>query len=438
MKEALITRIKNRDARIGIIGLGYVGLPLAREFLEKDFTLLGFDLDNSKIDKINKGNTYIKHIGDDFLKEFVMDKKKFSATSDFSRLGEVDFILICVPTPLDEHYNPDLSYVLNSTEIISRYLRKGQVVVLESTTYPGTTEEKMLPMLEKSGKKVGEDFFLGYSPEREDPGNKDFKTGDIPKVVSAVTDQGLEILKTLYSQIVTVVPVSSPKIAEASKILENTYRAINIALVNELKVIFDRMGIDVWEVIEAAKTKPFGFQAFYPGPGLGGHCIPIDPFYLTWKAKEYDIHTHFIELAGEINNTMPYYVIEKVMKALSTLNHAMKGAKILVIGVTYKPDVDDMRESPALKVIDLLIKEGADVEYFDPYIPSLPKTRKYELTLQSVIMEEVEEKQYDAAVIITNHSNIDYHLVLKKAKIVIDTRNALKQKGIKSDKIWKA
>jgi len=438
MKEELITRIKNRDAVIGVIGLGYVGLPLAREFLEKDFTLLGFDLDNSKIDKINKGNSYIKHIGENFLRVFVTDKKKFSATSDFSRLEEVDFILICVPTPLDEHYNPNLSYVLNSTEIVSRYLRKGQVVALESTTYPGTTEEEMLPMLEKSGMKVGEDFYLGYSPEREDPGNKDFKTGNIPKVVSAITDQGLEILSVLYSQIVTIVPVSSPKIAEASKILENTYRAINIALVNELKVIFDRMDIDVWEVIEAAKTKPFGFQAFYPGPGLGGHCIPIDPFYLTWKAKEYDIHTHFIELAGEINNTMPYYVIEKVMKALSTLNHSMKGAKILVIGVTYKPDVDDMRESPALKVIDLLIKEEADVEYFDPYIPSLPKTRKYELNLQSFGMDEVEDKYYDAAVIITDHSNIDYHLVLKKAKIVIDTRNAMKQKGIKSDKIWKA
>ena len=407
MKEELITRIKNRDAVIGVIGLGYVGLPLAREFLEKDFTLLGFDLDNSKIDKINKGNSYIKHIGENFLRVFVTDKKKFSATSDFSRLEEVDFILICVPTPLDEHYNPNLSYVLNSTEIVSRYLRKGQVVALESTTYPGTTEEEMLPMLEKSGMKVGEDFYLGYSPEREDPGNKDFKTGNIPKVVSAITDQGLEILSVLYSQIVTIVPVSSPKIAEASKILENTYRAINIALVNELKVIFDRMDIDVWEVIEAAKTKPFGFQAFYPGPGLGGHCIPIDPFYLTWKAKEYDIHTHFIELAGEINNTMPYYVIEKVMKALSTLNHSMKGAKILVIGVTYKPDVDDMRESPALKVIDLLIKEEADVEYFDPYIPSLPKTRKYELNLQSVGMDEVEDKYYDAAVIITDHSNID-------------------------------
>lgn len=438
MKEALIARIKNRDAVIGIIGLGYVGLPLARAFLEKDFTILGFDTDNNKVDKINKGKSYIKHIGDDFLRTFVMDKKKFSATPDFSRLAEVDFILLCVPTPLDEHYNPDLSYVLNSTETISRYLRKGQVVVLESTTYPGTTEEEMLPVLEKSGKKVGDDFYLGYAPEREDPGNKDFKTGDIPKVISAVTDEGLEILKILYSQIVPVVPVSSPKIAEASKILENTYRAVNIALVNELKVIFERMDIDVWEVIEAARTKPFGFQAFYPGPGLGGHCIPIDPFYLAWKAKEFDIHTHFIELAGEINNTMPYYVIERVMKALSALALSIKGAKILVIGVAYKPDVDDMRESPALKVIELLIREEAEVAYFDPYIPSLPKTRKYELNLQSICLEEIEENEYDAAVIITDHSNIDYPMVLKKAKIVIDTRNALKQEGIKSDKIWKA
>jgi len=438
MKEELVAKISNREAVIGIIGLGYVGLPLARAFLEKNFTILGFDTDNSKVDKINKGKSYIKHVGDDFLRAFVLDKKKFSATSDFSRLAEVDYILLCVPTPLDEHYNPNLSYVLNSTEIISKYLRKGQVVVLESTTYPGTTEEEMLPLLEKSGKKVGEDFYLGYSPEREDPGNKDFRTSDIPKVVSAVTEEGLVIVETLYSQIVPIVPVSSTRIAEASKILENTYRAVNIALVNELKVIFDRMDIDVWEVIEAAKTKPFGFQAFYPGPGLGGHCIPIDPFYLAWKAKEFDIHTHFIELAGEINNTMPYYVIEKVMKALSALSHSMKEAKILVIGVAYKPDVDDMRESPALKVIDLLIREEADVAYFDPYIPSLPKTRKYELNLQSIGLEEVEDDEYDAAVIITDHSNIDYQLVLKKAKIVIDTRNALKQKGIKSDKIWKA
>jgi UDP-N-acetyl-D-glucosamine dehydrogenase len=438
MKDLLIEKIENRSIVLGIIGLGYVGLPLAREFLKKDFTILGFDLDDAKNQKLNSGKSYIRHIEDNFLKEFVLEKKKFSATSDFSRLKEADIILICVPTPLDDHYNPDLSYVLNSTRDIAANLRRGHVVVLESTTYPGTTEEEMLPILEGAGLKVGQDFFLGYSPEREDPGNKDFGTGDIPKVLSSVTPEGVEILTALYGKIVNVVPVSSPKIAEASKIMENTYRAINIALVNELKVIFERMDIDVWEVIEAAKTKPFGFQAFYPGPGLGGHCIPIDPFYLTWKAKEYDIHTHFIELAGEINNTMPYYVIEKITKALNSLGHSVVGASILVVGVAYKPDVDDMRESPALKVIDLLIKEDAMVEYYDPYIPSLPKTRKYELNLESVDLERVENCRYDAAVIITNHSNIDYQKVLNKVKIVIDTRNALNQKGIKSEKIWKA
>jgi UDP-N-acetyl-D-glucosamine dehydrogenase len=310
--------------------------------------------------------------------------------------------------------------------------------VLESTTYPGTTEEEMLPILEGTGLKVGEDFYLGYSPEREDPGNKEFTTGTIPKVVSAVTDNGLEVLTRLYSQIVSVVPVSSPKVAEACKILENTYRAINIALVNELKVIFDRMDIDIWEVIEAAKTKPFGFQAFYPGPGLGGHCIPIDPFYLAWKAKEYDVHAHFIELAGEINNTMPYYVIEKVMKALNVNRKSIVDADILVIGVAYKPDVDDTRESPALKVIDLLIKEGARVAYYDPHIPIMGRTRKYDFKLRSVQLKQIDDDYYDAAVIVTNHSNIDYQEVLGKANIVIDTRNALKQKGVKSDKVWKA
>lgn len=438
MKEKLIKKIENRTGIIGIIGLGYVGLPLAREFLKKNFIILGFDLDQSKIEKINNGKSYIRHISDDFLKEFVIEKKKFSATSDFSRLTEADFILICVPTPLDEHYNPDLSYVLNSTQVISKFLRKGHVVVLESTTYPGTTEEEMLPILEKSGLKEGHGFYLGFSPEREDPGNQDFKTGNIPKVISAISEKGLDVLNVLYGQIVKVVPVSSPKIAEASKILENTYRAINIALVNELKVIFDRMDIDIWEVIDAAKTKPFGFQAFYPGPGLGGHCIPIDPFYLTWKAKEYDIYTHFIELAGEINNTMPYYVIEKTMKALITMGRALVDAKILVIGVAYKPDIDDMRESPALKVIDLLIKEGVDVSYYDPYIPVLPKTRKYEINLESVELEKLKDSEFDAAIIITNHSCIDYTYLLQKTNIMIDTRNALNQKGIKSGKIWKA
>jgi UDP-N-acetyl-D-glucosamine dehydrogenase len=438
MKTELIAGINNRDVVVGIIGLGYVGLPLAREFLKKNFTLLGFDVDGAKVAKINKGESYIKHIEDDFLKMYVMEKKTFSATSDFSRLKEVDFILICVPTPLDDHYNPDLSYVLNSTRLVAQYLKTGHVVVLESTTYPGTTEEEMLPILEQSGLKVGVDYYLGYSPEREDPGNKEFITSRIPKVVSAVTGDGLEVLTALYQQIVTAVPVSSPRVAESSKILENTYRAINIALINELKVIFDRMDIDIWEVIEAAKTKPFGFQAFYPGPGLGGHCIPIDPFYLTWKAKEYDIHTHFIELAGEINNTMPYFVIEKTMKALNARGRSIVGAEILVVGVAYKPDIDDMRESPALKVIDLLLKEGAQVAYFDPYIPALPQTRKYQLDLSSVDLTETRDDRYDAAIIITNHSGIDYPLLLKKAKIIIDTRDALKQKGIKSDKAWKA
>lgn len=438
MKDKLSAKIESREAVVGVIGLGYVGLPLAREFLKKNFTVLGFDVDEDKVIKISNGESYIKHIGTDFLKKYVMKVGTFNATSDFSRLREVDFIVICVPTPLDDHYNPDLTYVLNSTRVIAEYLHKGHVVVLESTTYPGTTEEEMLPILESTGLKVGKDFYLGYSPEREDPGNKEFATGNIPKVISAVTDNGLEVLNLLYSQIVSVVPVSSPKVAEASKILENTYRAINIALVNELKVIFDRMGIDIWEVIEAAKTKPFGFQAFYPGPGLGGHCIPIDPFYLAWKAKEYDVHTHFIELAGEINNTMPYYVIEKVMKALNVKRQSIVDANILVIGVAYKPDVDDTRESPALKVIDLLIKEGARVAYYDPHIPIMPKTRKYDFKLQSVQLKQIANNYYDAAVIVTDHSDIDYQEVLAKAKIVIDTRNALKQKGVKSDRVWKA
>jgi UDP-N-acetyl-D-glucosamine dehydrogenase len=438
MTDALIRNIKNRTVSIGIIGLGYVGLPLAREFLKKNFTIYGFDNDESKIERINRGKSYIKHIKDDFLMEFVIQKKRFIATGDFSKLRDVDIILICVPTPLDDHYNPDLSYVKNSIKIISQYLKKGHVIVLESTTYPGTTEEELLPILASSGKKVGEDFYLGYSPEREDPGNPTFTTSDIPKVISAISSNGLEVLKELYGHIVNVVPVSSPKVAEASKILENTYRAVNIALVNELKIVFDRMNVDIWEVIEAAKTKPFGFQAFYPGPGLGGHCIPIDPFYLTWKAKEVDLYTHFIELAGEINNNMPYHVINKIIKALNSIKISIVEAKILVVGVAYKPDIDDMRESPALKVIDILLKEKAIISYYDPYIASLPETRKYKFTYKSVELTNLHEEEFDAAVIITNHSNIDYQLLMKKAKIVIDTRNALKQRGVKSDKIWKA
>lgn len=438
MKNALIEKIDNREGVIGIIGLGYVGLPLARAFLQKGFSILGFDIDKCKVNRINEGKSYIKHIHNDFLREYVLQKKKFTATDDFSRLREADFILICVPTPLDEYYNPDLSYVLNSTRVIAQYLRQGHVISLESTTYPGTTEEEMLPILEETGLKSGQDFHLGFSPEREDPGNKDFDAANIPKVVSGLTPDGLEILNRLYAQIVQTVPVSSTRVAEATKILENTYRAINIALVNELKIIFDRMNIDVWEVIEAASTKPFGFQAFYPGPGLGGHCIPIDPFYLTWKAKEYDIHTHFIELAGEINNTMPYYVIDKTMRAMNAMGKSFIGAQILVVGMSYKPDIDDMRESPSLKIIDLLLKEEVIVNYYDPYIPSLPKTRKYKLDLKSIDLNSIPDEHYDIAIIVTDHSNLDYEKIKNKAKMVIDTRNAYKQKGLKSPKIWKA
>ena len=436
--DQLIEKIKNREARVGIIGLGYVGLPLAREFLNQGFTVVGFDIDKTKVDKINSGKSYIKHIPSDFIEKYV-SQNRLEATTDFSRLKEVDAILICVPTPLGKHLEPDLSYVLQTTETISKYLKKGHIVVLESTTYPGTTEEEMLPILEKSGLKAGEDFCLGYSPEREDPGNKEFTTRTIPKVVSGVNEKCLEIIKTLYDQIVVrTVPVSSPRVAESTKLLENIYRAINIALVNELKMIFDRMGIDVWEVIEAAKTKPFGFHAFYPGPGLGGHCIPIDPFYLTWKSKEYDLPTRFIELAGEINTFMPYFVIEKTIRALNNAGKSIKGAKILVLGVAYKPDVDDMRESPSLKVIDLLQKEGAIVDYNDPYIPRIPETRKYKFDMESVPLTPENISSYDAVLIATDHSVYDYEMIEKYAKLIIDTRNALRKKGINNGKIVKA
>lgn len=438
MFEVLLNKIKKKEALIGIIGLGYVGLPLAREFLRKNFTVIGFDIDEEKIKKLNKGESYIKHIDSNFIKQAVFSNY-FKATNDFSRLKGVDVIIICVPTPLGKHYDPDLTFVITTARTIATQLRKGQLVILESTTYPGTTEEEILPILCETGLKVGEDFFMGYSPEREDPGNKKFTTANIPKVVSGVTEKCLTLVETLYKHIVVeVVPVSSPKVAEATKILENTYRAVNIALVNELKIVFEKMGIDIWEVIEAAKTKPFGFQAFYPGPGLGGHCIPIDPFYLTWKAKEYDIHTRFIELAGEVNTSMPYYVVEKTIKALNAQGISIKGAKILMVGVAYKPDVDDTRESPGLKIMALLEKEGARVDYHDPYVPILPKTRKYKFDKISVPLTAEKIIQYDAIIIVTNHSNIDYGFIAEKAKLIIDTRNALKVKGLRSGKVWKA
>ncbi len=384
----IIKKIQEHTAQIGIIGLGYVGLPLGLEFAHKGFDVTGFDVDERKIPILNSGKSYIKHIAEDRIKKFV-DSKKFRATSDFSKLTSCDAIIICVPTPLNEHREPDMTYIENSGKIVAQYIRKGQLVVLESSTYPGTTDEILLPMFEKSDNqqklKVGTDFYLAFSPEREDPNNPDFSTGTIPKVVGGVTDNCLKAAQALYDQvIVKTVPVSSTRAAEATKLLENIYRSINIALVNELKVVFDKMDIDVWEVIEAASTKPFGFHPFFPGPGLGGHCIPIDPFYLTWKAREYEVNTRFIELAGEINTSMPYYVVDKAGMALNTKKKSLNASKVLILGASYKKDIDDMRESPSLRLIELLRERGAKVDYNDPYVPKLPKTRKYNYDMKSV------------------------------------------------------
>jgi UDP-N-acetyl-D-glucosamine dehydrogenase len=468
----LLNKISDRSAVVGVIGLGYVGLPLALEFAHKGFKVLGFDLDDRKIDFISGGRSYIKHIASERVKP-VVDSKKFSATTDFSRLPETDAILICVPTPLDEHREPDMTYIENSARVIARYLRKGQLVVLESSTYPGTTEEILLPLFEKApliqliaekeklkveeiviagevngngsyGKEekyeVGKDFYLAFSPEREDPNNAKYTTATIPKVVGGVTEKCLTVSVELYNQvIVQTVPVSSPRAAEATKLLENIYRSINIALMNELKMVFDRMDIDVWEVIEAASTKPFGYHAFYPGPGLGGHCIPIDPFYLTWKAREFEINTKFIELAGEINTFQPYYVVERAIEALNRNKKAMNGAKILILGAAYKKDIDDMRESPSLKLIEILREKGAEVDYNDPYVPKLPKTRKYNYQMESVELTEENIKKYDMLLLSTDHTDYDYKFIAENARLIVDTRNAFERNGvIKSDKVFKA
>ncbi|HPJ97752.1 MAG TPA: nucleotide sugar dehydrogenase [Syntrophales bacterium] len=422
---------------VGVIGLGYVGLPLLREFLDKDFRAIGFDIDPVKVDSLNRGKSYIRHIPEKLIMRWV-ESDRFLATTDFSKLKDVDAILICVPTPLDQHEQPDLSFVVGTCETIAQYLRKDHLVVLESTTYPGTTDEVMKPILERSGLKAGEDFCLAFSPEREDPGNPSFSTAKIPKVVGGYSPRCLQRAIELYEEIVEVVPVSSTAVAEATKILENTYRAVNIALVNELKMLFDRMGIDVWEVIRAAATKPFGFQAFYPGPGLGGHCIPIDPFYLTWKAKEYDFHTRFIELAGDINTRQPYYVLDRLIRAMNRNHLSIVGAKVLVVGLSYKPNVDDIRESPALKIMELLLKEQAKVDYHDPYFPSVPPTRKGIFKMKSVNLAGLEGDYYDAAVIVTDHANIDYAQLLEKAKVVVDTRNVIKRLGLRTEKLWTA
>ncbi len=409
---------------VGIVGLGYVGLPLAREFYFGGASVLGFDINSASVKMINQGKSPIKHIQSELI-SCMAQSDRFEATDDMSRLSEPDAILIAVPTPLTENREPDMTYVVATCEAISKNLRKGQLVVLESTTYPGTTRELMCPILERSGLIAGKDFYLAYSPEREDPGNKDFRTATIPKVVGGMDKASLKKAIEVYEYAIeTLVPVSSCEIAEAAKILENTYRCINIAMVNELKLLFDRMGIDVWEVIGAASTKPFGYNAFYPGPGLGGHCIPIDPFYLTWKARQYGMATRFIELAGEINTDMPQFVVQKTMDALNDKRKSLNGAKVLILGLAYKPDIDDVRESPSLELIELLREKGAKVDYNDPYLPQTHKQRDYDLHMKSKKLTVKAMQKYDLTIIATNHSDYDYDWIVQHSKLVVDTRNA--------------
>lgn len=434
----LLTKINENKAIIGVVGLGYVGLPLLMEFVEEGFQTIGFDIDAKKVDALNAGKSYIKHIESARVQK-VRSSNIFEATADFSRIKEVDCILICVPTPLTRHREPDISYIANTSETIAKYLRKGQLVVLESSTYPGTTEELMKPILEKSGLKGDEDFWVAFSPEREDPNNPKFNTKTIPKVIGANTEMGRNLTKALYDKvIVETVPVSSSQAAEATKLLENIFRSVNIALVNEMKMILDKMGIDVWEVINAAKTKPFGFMPFYPGPGLGGHCIPIDPFYLTWKAREYEINTRFIELAGEINTSMPFWVVTKVMDALNEQGKSLKNSKILVLGAAYKKDIDDPRESPSFKLMEILIHKGAEVDYNDPFVPELPDMRMYNIKRKSVELTPENIAKYDCLLVSTDHSIYDFDFITKHAKLIVDTRNATQNVTTNREKIVKA
>ncbi len=424
--SSLLARIQSKSARVGIIGLGYVGLPLARAFTAAGIRVLGFDIDTHKVEKLNAGRSYIKQIPHAATAE--MRSKGFEATDRFDRLGEADCILICVPTPLTEAREPDLTYVVNSTHAIAGQLRPGQLVVLESTTYPTTTRGEVLPILERTGLKAGTDFFLAFSPEREDPGNATHSVHNIPKVVGGLDERSGDLACALYGAIVpSVVRVASPEVAEACKILENTYRAVNIALVNELKMLYDRMGIDVWAVIEAAKTKPFGFQAFYPGPGLGGHCIPLDPFYLTWVARKFGFATRFIELAGEVNTAMPAYVVSKVADSLNDHGKPVRGSKVAILGMAYKKDIDDPRESPGFELMDLLLKKGAKVTYSDPHIPALPRMRHWpHLQMASSPLTAEYLRSQDCVVIATDHTAFDYELIAEHAPLVVDTRNATK------------
>lgn len=417
-------KIKDKKIIVGVLGLGYVGLPLVREFALSGLKVIGFDIDEKKVRILNSGRSIIKHIPHSQVKQIVKTGL-FKATTNMARLKSVDAVLVCVPTPLTRNREPDMQFIIKSSETISRYLQRGQLIIFESTTYPGTTRELVAPILERSKLKAGKDFYLAYSPEREDPGNKNYTTKTIPKVVGGLTNLCCKTACKLYNTaIVKTVPVSSLESAEASKILENVYRCINIAMVNELKIVFDKMGIDIWEVIKAASTKPFGYNAFYPGPGLGGHCIPIDPFYLTWKARQYGMPTRFIELAGEINTNMPNYVIAKTMEALNEQKKSLKGSKVLVLGLAYKKDIDDLRESPSIELIELLYKKGAKVDYNDPYIAKTHKQREHDLKMASKKLSARMLAGYDVVLILTDHSDYDYDWIVQNSRLVVDTRNA--------------
>lgn len=438
----LIERIRQRHAVVGVIGLGYVGLPLVATFCEAGFATIGFDVDAAKVAELAHGRSYIRHVPSSRLAPLVRAAPPepghggFYPTTDYSLLRHCDAILICVPTPLTEYREPDLSFVVGTAEAIAPHLHLGQVVVLESTTYPGTTDEVVQPILERGGLRTGKDVYLAFSPEREDPNNSRFTTKTIPKLVGGVTPGCSHVAAALYGAVIErVIPVSHARVAEAAKLLENIYRGVNIALVNELKVLFDRMGINVWEVIDAAASKPFGFTPFYPGPGLGGHCIPIDPFYLTWKARQYDLATRFIELAGEVNQAMPDFVVAKLMDALNDRGRSLKGSRILILGVAYKRDIDDDRESPAYKLMELLQRKQARLAYHDPYVPALKRARRHDFGLQSVPLTAAELAAADAAVIVTDHSCFDYDLIVRASRLVIDTRNATRNVSRGREKI---
>ncbi|HEX3999292.1 MAG TPA: nucleotide sugar dehydrogenase [Pirellulales bacterium] len=431
--------IANKTASVGVIGLGYVGLPLIQAFIKAGFRTMGFDIDQSKVKRLLAGESYIGHIPSSWIGEWI-ETRRFAPTCDMRRLAEADAVLICVPTPLSDSRDPDLSYIEATARQIAAVLRPGQLIVLESTTYPGTTRDVVLPILTAGGMKIGEDFFLAYSPEREDPGNPNYTASGIPKVVGGIERHSAELAEALYSQaVVRIVPVANCEVAEACKILENTYRSVNIAMVNELKVLFDRIGIDVWDVIDAAKTKPFGFQAFYPGPGLGGHCIPIDPFYLSWVARKHGLITRFIELAGEINTSMPQYVIQRLSEALNDASKPLRGSKICILGIAYKKDIDDPRESPSFELLEMLLARGAEVTYNDPHVPRLPRMRHHPgLQMASRELDVAYLAAQDCVLIATDHSAYDYDFIVRHSRLVIDTRNATRAVREGREKIRKA